>query len=118
MRLGDRGILEQVARSVGDLAVEALGALIHTLERRGRGQKLECAAHREPFIGAMLDRCARSRVAHEDAEPAALARFHVCEPLVREGQALLGRRGGSRGEGERRDREGGKERTTVAMMHI
>ena len=90
MRLGDGRIFEQVARPIGDRPVEALGALVHALERRGRGQKLERAAHREPFVGAVLDRRAGARVAHEDAEPAALARFDLAEPPVGEGHSLLG----------------------------
>jgi hypothetical protein len=38
----------------------------------------------------VLDRCAGARVAHEDAEPAALARLDLGETLVGEGEALLG----------------------------
>jgi hypothetical protein len=91
------------------LSVETLGALVHALERGGCSQKLERAAHREPFVGAMLDRCAGCRVAHKDAEPAALARFDLGEPLVGEAEALFGRWRSARAEGQRRDREGGKE---------
>jgi hypothetical protein len=74
----------------GDLPVEALGALVHALERRGCGQKLERAAHREPLVGAVLDRRTGPGVDHEDAEAAALARFDFCEPRLGEGQPLLG----------------------------
>jgi hypothetical protein len=38
----------------------------------------------------MLDRRAGLRVAHKDAEPAALARFDLGEPLVGQVQPLLG----------------------------
>jgi hypothetical protein len=38
----------------------------------------------------VLDRWAGARVAHEDAEPAALARLDLGETLVGEGEALLG----------------------------
>ena len=89
MRLGDRRILQQIVRPIGDFPVEALGAVVHTFQRCGRGQKLERAAHRKALIGAMLDRCAGSRVAHEDAEPPALARLDLGEPLVRNAQALF-----------------------------
>src|SRR6202000_3301826 len=61
MRFRDWRIVEQVAWPIGDDPVEALGALVHALERRGRGQKLERAAHWEPLVGAMLDRCAGPR---------------------------------------------------------
>ncbi len=90
MGLGDRRVVEQIAWPKGDGSVEALGALVHALERRGCGEKLERAAHREPFVGAMLDGCAGPRVAHEDAEAAALARFDLGEPLVGKVQALFG----------------------------
>ena len=56
MRLGDRRVFEEVARPVGDLSVEVLGAVVDALERGGRGEKLERAAHREPLVGAMLER--------------------------------------------------------------
>ena len=55
MRLGDRRVFEEIARPIGDCSVEALGALVHPLERRGRSQKLERAAHRKPFVGPMLE---------------------------------------------------------------
>jgi len=50
MRLGDRRVVEQIARPIGDRAVEALGALVHAPEDRGRGQKLERAAHRKKLV--------------------------------------------------------------------
>jgi hypothetical protein len=90
MRLGDRRVFEQIAWAIGDFAVEALGALVHAVERRGCSQKLERAARREPFVGAMPDRRAGSRVEYKDAKPAALARFDLGEPLLSEAQALLG----------------------------
>jgi hypothetical protein len=90
VRLGDRRVVEQVARPKSDGSVEALGALVHALEHRGCSQKLERAAHREPFVGAMLDRCAGPRLAHKDAEPAGLAHFHLGKLLVGKVQALFG----------------------------
>ena len=67
-----------------------LDALVHALERRGCGEKLECAAHREPFVGAMLDGCAGPCVKYEGAEAAALALFDLGEPLISKAQALFG----------------------------
>ena len=118
VRLRDRRVVEQVVASVGDRPVEALGALVDALERRRRGHELERAAHRKALIGAMRERRARPRIAHEDAEPAAFARLDLGELLVGEVQAFLDR-GRARPRGKRRHggREAGKERTTAVTMH-
>src|SRR5208337_3825956 len=95
-----------------------LGAVIDPLERGGGGQKLERAAHREPLVGAMLERPAGLRVDDRGAEAAALALLDPGEMLVGEVEALLGG-GGSPTRAKRRSgrRQPDQEQTTAAMVH-
>ena len=118
MRLGDWRIVEKVALPVANCSIEALGAIVHALEDSGRCKKLERAAHREPFVRAMLDRCAATRVAHKDPQLSALTRFDLGEPLIGKVQALFGRGRSARPKRRHRGREGGKEEATAAMMHV
>src|SRR5271165_5315317 len=101
MRLGDRSIVEEIARPIVDHAVELFLAPVDALKHGRRGQELERAAHREAFTGAMRKPCAAAGVEDRHAEPAPLARLDRRETFVCELHAILawGRRGASKAGG-------------------
>src|SRR5271166_1698134 len=116
MSLGDRRVIEEIVRPVSDDPVEPLGAVVDPLERGGGGQKLERAAHREPLVGAMLERPAGLRVDDRGAEAAALAFLDPGEARIGEVETVLGGRA-SCASAKRRSGGGqsGEEQATTAM---
>ena len=106
MRPGDRGVVEEVDRCVGDLAVEPLGSLVDALQRRSGGQQLERAAHREALVVAIAESGAGARIENRDAKPSALARLDCDDLFARARDGRGGARGDRRETGRSPEKEG------------
>ena len=118
MVLGDRRVVEEIARAEGDYPIEPLLSRVHQPEHGGRGQKLERAAHRKALIGPTLETEAGPRIEDRDPEAPALAVLDRGEPLPREFQAILRRRSGrQRAERHRGRRQRDEDGTTAAGSH-
>ncbi len=79
---GDRRVVEQIAPAVSKAPLQTLLLLIHPLQHRRHGEKLEGAAQRETLGGTMLDAPAAGRIQRGHAEPARYALFDRGKAIV------------------------------------
>jgi hypothetical protein len=100
-------MLKKVGFGVGNEAGELLLFLINPMEYGGGRKKLECAAHREALVGAVLKAPATADV-EGDTQASAQAHFERHDAFLRRGSIDARLIGASCMVGNQEDREQGR----------